>query len=354
MITGEMLKTAAIEADQAIRDSLPAPEECGHAFSPSFQKKMRQIFRRAKHPALYKLIRSVACVILAVILTGGVWLTIDAQARETFIRWVREVYGTYSVYYFRGAASGEHTSEDQASKEQASPEYSLAWIPDGYTEWKTESIGDDIYVVYVDDRGNLLTFGYLPSSSTTYMFVETTDYTKQSIYVGNIPADFYLSHSPDKANSIIWRSTDGETVFYLDGFFSKEELIEMAENVQTSDEEQVENYAPTWLPEGYEETGQTVLPVLKNVVYTNADGQRISFSCTYGENGGDTVYIDDYGSVSTVQVGNVRADFYQASQEGEGNALVWQSNADDVLFCMISPLPKDVLVKIAESVEIID
>ena len=47
---------------------------------------------------------------------------------------------------------------------------------------------------------------------------------------------------------------------------SKEELIEMAEHVRPSDENQLEHYAPTWLPEGYEETEQTVLPVLKNVV----------------------------------------------------------------------------------------
>ena len=42
MISEEMLKKAAAEADQAIRDSLPAPAECEHEFSPSFQRKMRR------------------------------------------------------------------------------------------------------------------------------------------------------------------------------------------------------------------------------------------------------------------------------------------------------------------------
>ena len=40
MISDEMLKKATAEADQAIRDSLPAPAECEHEFSPSFQRKM--------------------------------------------------------------------------------------------------------------------------------------------------------------------------------------------------------------------------------------------------------------------------------------------------------------------------
>lgn len=351
-MTEEMLKAAAVEADQVILDSLPAPEECAHEFSPAFQKKIRRISRRANHPVLYELVRSAACFVLAVILTGGAWLTVDAQARESFIRWVKETYSTYSVYHFEGMDSEMQTPEEQSSEGEISPEYSLAWIPDGYTEWTTENVGDSVYVFYVDDSGKFLTFGYLPGSDGTYMFLEITDYTQESTYVGNIPADFYLSHSPDKANSIVWTSPDGETAFYLDGFFSKEELIDMAEHVRPSDAEPMANYAPTWLPEGYEETKQTVLPVLKNVVYTNADGQMISFSCTYGENGGDTVYIDDYCCVSTVRVGTVQAEFYQASQEGEGNALVWQSDGGDVLFSIISPLPEDVLLKIAESVEI--
>ena len=47
MISDEMLKKATAEADQAIRDSLPAPAECEHEFSPSFQRKMRRTFRKA-------------------------------------------------------------------------------------------------------------------------------------------------------------------------------------------------------------------------------------------------------------------------------------------------------------------
>ena len=38
MISEEMIKNAATEADQAIRDSLPAPAECEHEFSPLFQR----------------------------------------------------------------------------------------------------------------------------------------------------------------------------------------------------------------------------------------------------------------------------------------------------------------------------
>lgn len=49
MISEEMIKNAAAEADQAIRDSLPAPAECEHKFSPLFQRKMCRSFRIASN-----------------------------------------------------------------------------------------------------------------------------------------------------------------------------------------------------------------------------------------------------------------------------------------------------------------
>ena len=58
--------------------------------------------------------------------------------------------------------------------------------------------------------------------------------------VGDVPADFYLSNSPDVSNTIVWTSPDGQMAFCLDGFFSKEELIDMAEHVRPCDPESVE------------------------------------------------------------------------------------------------------------------
>lgn len=84
MISEEMIKNAATEADQAIRDSLPAPAECEHEFSPLFQRKMCQAFRMVKHPVIYKLPRYAACFVLAAALASGTWLTANAEARTAF------------------------------------------------------------------------------------------------------------------------------------------------------------------------------------------------------------------------------------------------------------------------------
>lgn len=98
MISDEMLKKATAEADQAIRDSLPAPAECEHEFSPSFQRKMRRTFRKAKYPVIYKLPKYAACFVLVVVLASSTWLTVDAEARAAFFAWVREQYETFIEY----------------------------------------------------------------------------------------------------------------------------------------------------------------------------------------------------------------------------------------------------------------
>ena len=119
MISEEMLKKAAAEADQAIRDSLPAPAECEHEFSPSFQRKMRRTFWKAKHHVIYKLPKYAACFILAVALASGTWLTVDVEARAAFFAWVREQYESFIEYRFIGHLPLKHNVV----------EYDLQWLP---------------------------------------------------------------------------------------------------------------------------------------------------------------------------------------------------------------------------------
>ena len=85
MISEEMIKNAAAEADQAIRDSLPAPAKCEHKFSPLFQRKMCRSFRMVKHPVIYKLPRYAACFVLAAALASGTWMTANAESRTAFL-----------------------------------------------------------------------------------------------------------------------------------------------------------------------------------------------------------------------------------------------------------------------------
>lgn len=102
MITDEMLRAAAAEANQAILDSLPLPKDCVHQFSPQFERKMKRIIRRERHPVAYKFFQAAACFLVAVILTGSTWLTVDVEAREIFVAWVRQQYENIVEYQKSG------------------------------------------------------------------------------------------------------------------------------------------------------------------------------------------------------------------------------------------------------------
>ena len=222
MISEEMLKKAAAEADQAIRDSLPAPAECKHEFSPSFQRKMRRTFRKAKHPVIYKLPKYAACFVLAVALASGTWLTVDAEARAAFFAWVREQYEAFVEYRFIGEAPQESTIV----------EYELTWLPEGFAFQKEQDLDGGMYLTYANDSGQRIIFSYLRGDDAASLFV-ISDYTEaRSTQVGNIRADFYQADGETSSNMLVWSSEENDLAFYIMADLPEDTMIKLAEGVQ--------------------------------------------------------------------------------------------------------------------------
>ena len=223
MISEEMLKKAAAEADHAIRDSLPAPADCKHEFSPLFQRKMRRTFRKAKHPIIYKLPKYAACFVLAVALASGIWLTVDAEARAAFFAWVRAQYGTFVEYRFIG---------DSPQTDDQFKQYELTYLPEGFSEVNSmEADGNDV-VVCQDISGNMILFSYSQGDDAISLFVESNSSEIQTVWIKNTEAEFYLSNDLDGANVLIWKSEKDNIVFCITANLSKSTMIELAESVQ--------------------------------------------------------------------------------------------------------------------------
>lgn len=222
MISKEMLKKAAAEADQAIRDSLPAPADCKHEFSPSFQRKMRRTFRKAKHPILYKLPKYAACFVLVVAIVSGTWLTIDAEARAAFFSWVREQYETFIEYRF----TGDTIQNDKSTQ------YELTQLPDGFFESdRMESDGNAV-VIYQNKSGEIIQFTYSQGDDSISLFLESNTSDVQIVRVGNVDAEFYLSSDPDISNGLVWKSEDGNTFFCITSTLPQGVMLQLAESVQ--------------------------------------------------------------------------------------------------------------------------
>ena len=223
MITDEMLREAAHKASVAITAYYERnydPEK-PLDIPPEFEKKIERLKRRAEHPVLYKTMHRVASIILAILITGGAWITFDAEARAAFVGWVKEIYETYFVYHFEGDSKQNESSEY----------YRPTLLPSDYTEFYSDATEDTINVVYANEEGEMLKFSYCHNPDNTTWFVGTDQLTVEPVTINGVTGEIVTSTEPGSAITIMW-ITEDNTAFNISGFLSVEDLVAAAESVQ--------------------------------------------------------------------------------------------------------------------------
>lgn len=222
MISEERLRQAATVAGRAFADSLPAPESCHHDFSPEFERKMRRVLRRGNHPVIYRSLRRVAGFFLAVLVSGFVWLSVDAEAREAFFRWVSEwTTGAYHYYIPETEANGAITVK-----------YIVPDAPDDYDLYFFEQndIGITSYI-FMDDSGSFFKFKYSFDANSELYILRNTNERFAATVSGN-PAWFYPAESEDDTNTLAWTDRQTGALLSVSGYFDKDFLIHWAEKLQ--------------------------------------------------------------------------------------------------------------------------
>lgn len=68
MLTEDMLQKAAAEAEKFLLQAL-AEEAQPHQFSAKFEKKIKKLTRRARHPVRYQVLRYAAVIVLVMALS---------------------------------------------------------------------------------------------------------------------------------------------------------------------------------------------------------------------------------------------------------------------------------------------
>ncbi|OUQ60736.1 hypothetical protein B5E56_06170 [Flavonifractor sp. An112] len=195
--------------------------ECQQKPSPDFDRKMKKLQRRADHPLLYRSLYKIASIVLVLLISGGTWITVDAEARAAFLGWVKEIYETYFVYRI----------EDSDSSIPANSDYRPTWLPDGYTESIIDSTGSTVMIIYTNADNQMLTFRYTYSLDEVDWFVDVEQAQIKSTIVNGYSADILVAEDVDCANVIMW-TIDDKCAFYISAFLSESELVQMAESVQ--------------------------------------------------------------------------------------------------------------------------
>lgn len=218
MISEDVLRRAAREAGQAVLDSLPPEDQCRHQFSDGFEKKMRRLRRRTSHPAARKVLVRAAGFFLALLLSGTVWLSLDARARDAVSGWLRVVRSTHFTYTF----------VDEPAEHAEPQNYRPTELPDDWTEIDCCNDASGVTVVYMDGEGRINYFNVLIPGVGVLSVMDTKEPVTVAMDDGT--ADYYAALTPEESNVLVW--SDENYLFYLFAQLPEERLVQIAESVK--------------------------------------------------------------------------------------------------------------------------
>ncbi len=222
MISEELLQEAAKEAGTALSASLPAPSQCDCTPPPAFTRRMKRLIHSLKHPTLYRSLRTAAIFFLACALSSALLLASNPSARASFVGWLtRQVQNAI-----------EYSFPENDLVPMGETAYRPSWIPEGYTEYKTQLSTGSGSISYIDEELNRIgSFGFAHAASTARMYVIPEGSIFKTVMLGDIQADLYLSDDPAVSNSIVWEDPEKQVCFMATFHGDENVLIKIAESV---------------------------------------------------------------------------------------------------------------------------
>lgn len=222
MITDEMLRSSAARSSELFAHTITSDYDPAQQYEPSdlFEKKIRKLFHRAKHPYFYKAIQRIASIFLAAILIGSMYLAVDTEARAAFLDWIKEVYEHSIVYRIMPSSAAKDL-----------PHYELTWLPDGFGEpdiYKNETVYSALY--QNSSTGEIVIFDYYRLSSEVQAKL-FTDQQPEHVLVNGIIADFYAASSDSESNNLLWIDTEAGVFCAIDSNLSKDVILHIAESI---------------------------------------------------------------------------------------------------------------------------
>lgn len=222
MISNEYIRQAAEEYHKESMSAIPTENEIDHVFSDRFEENMKSVIKKNNHPQLKRVLRMAASFALVILVASGSVMALSPTARAAVMGWLFGQDGTTFSY----TSMGEESESDVYYK------YELAEIPEGYFLWQEIVDESQSIMLYAEEEtGHLLKVTGSQNDGTGAMFLLTTTDEKSTVQIGDITADFYQSSTADSSSGLAWIDPDTDYLICLDGFFSKEELIEMAQSL---------------------------------------------------------------------------------------------------------------------------
>lgn len=187
---------------------------------------MAKLIRQQHHRSLHQGLRRAACVLMAVLLGGTIFLSTNAKAREVFFGWVCQ----------KMEAGYHYSHQGKASLPARLVEYQIM-VPVGYwLEDSKHTVHSEDYAAehYVNKAGQYIHFCYVYGTERrkdTQFLVENGP-ERKSVEIHGNSGDLYLSHDTAHPNRIFWADQETDALLEVVAFLDEEAMVALAESVK--------------------------------------------------------------------------------------------------------------------------
>ncbi|MBQ9825747.1 MAG: DUF4367 domain-containing protein [Firmicutes bacterium] len=347
-ISKEDIRNAAIIVGNSIAafDTSNIPS---HTFSDRHETAMRRILsliasdtgRTRRRPFVRRL---VACIVAILILFAGAYAFIPS-VHAAVNEWFTTVWNNIVTYYF------PHSGNDHAF-----PVLTPTSIPERF-EIESDTASDGARTIrYIDKaNGDFIVFDY------RWISQRQADKLKQSMENDDTVVLYsgYNALLQESNNKCVlkWYEPHNLLGFTVESNIAAEELIQAFSAMDIH----LPEYAPTWIPEGFE------------LVYEDRDPGSTTLTYMHTETG-DIIGLDyyDYGNIDifggdlteadvieNVSINGHKASLvytdstdpeYDTNNVFNGLVLIWVDNNSKMIFAIDSSLEKEEVIRFAESI----
>ncbi len=219
-MANEILKEALIAAIDKELEGIPSNLADYHSFSSGFEKKMKQLIKKAKIKYIsinrFRIRRSIAAAsLILIILTAS--MSVEA-VRMPIIRLTEKIYTEFSEIIFE--------NEDNIEvPEKIEEVYVPSYIPEGYTlKEEVNDMRSMHFFFYTNEEGQELSVEQLVLG--VHMAVDTEGITTEEITINGLSGIIYTKRG---LTSII--VNDNRYVHFVSGYEDREELIKIVESL---------------------------------------------------------------------------------------------------------------------------
>lgn len=218
MTKAELKKAFREAASYEFRDVPRDDSLIQHEFSPEFERKIEKLIRKEK-TFFWHFVNTASkrVAVIAVVLVMLFTTACSMEAiREPIVRFLIEVYESFTEYRFEGEKSGTITKE-----------YTMTTVPEGYEE--TDYLKDEVGITttYENSYGNMIRFSQTITDET-YLSIDG-EYAETEVRdVSGREVHLYLR---DGISVAFWIEDTYLLKIVCHGSFTEQDIIDIIESI---------------------------------------------------------------------------------------------------------------------------